>query len=176
MFEKIKYKSIVLSGIIFVLCFAYNASATDINTTATVVSNIAVSEIAALDFGQFSSSASGGDVTFDAGAGISASGGVTLLGGEISGIARLDTTGAGASLVTVTMTGTTLLSGGDSMTLGANCLGTPTNFGLGADDGDCTFTSNNTTTDDVILGGVLTVGANQPAGTYTGVISVIASF
>jgi len=173
MFEKIKYKSIVLSSIIFVLCFAYNASAADINATANIVGNITVTEISALDFGQFSSGASAGTVTFPTSGPITATAGIVLLGGEINGIAQLDMSGAGAGpLVTVTITGTTL-TGPGSMLLQANCEG-PGGV-AGALDSPCTFTSAGGTA-NVVLGGELTVAANQPAGVYSGFITVTAAF
>jgi len=175
MFEKIKYKSIVLSSIIFVLCFAYKASATDINASADIISNVSVTEQTPLYFGQFSSGTLAGGVDFDAGSGITSSGGVTLLGGEISGLARLDTTGKVAgTTVTVTTIATSLDDGGNSMVLVANCFGP--GGPVGGDNTFCTFTSTSSSTEDVIIGGKLTVGANQPPGTYTGVISVIAAF
>ena len=175
MFEKIKCKSIVLSSIIFVLCFAYNASATDINSTAEVLTNVSVTEITPLDFGQFSSGTLAGGVNFDAGSAISASGGVTLLGGEISGLAELDTTGKVAgTTVTVTTIATSLDDGGNSMGLVANCFGP--GGPVGGDNGNCTFSSSSAPAELVIIGGKLTVGANQPPGVYNGIISVIAAF
>ena len=168
-------KVIAVSSIMFVLGFAFNAGATPINTSAEVVGNITVTEQTPLNFGQFTVGTLGGVVTFDAGGTISASGDVLLLGGEVGGVARLDTTGAGAATpVTVTVTGTTLSSGGNTMAIVGNCLG-PAGV-LGADNGNCTFNSNNTTTDDVQIGGKLTVGANQPTGTYTGTLEVTAAF
>ena len=170
-----KSKAVVLSSIMFVLCFAFNASATPINTSAEVVGNITVTEQTPLNFGQFTVGITGGVITFDAGGTISAGGDVLLLGGEVGGVARLDTTGAGAATpVTVTVTGTNLTSGANTMAIVGNCLG-PAGV-LGADNGNCTFNSNNTATDDVQIGGKLTVGANQPTGTYTGTLEVTAAF
>jgi hypothetical protein len=169
------FKLSALTSVMFVLCLAYNASATPINTSAEVVGNITVTEQTPLNFGQFTVGIAGGVISFDAGTAISASGDVLLLGGEVGGVARLDTTGAGAATpVTVTVTGTTLDSGGNSMTIVGNCQGP--GGALGADNGTCTFNSNNTTTDDVQIGGKLTVGANQPVGTYTGTLEVTAAF
>jgi hypothetical protein len=171
------FKLSALTSVMFVLCLAYNASATPINTSAEVVGNITVTEQTPLNFGQFTVGVAGGIVSFDAGTAISASGDVLLLGGEVGGVARLDTTGAGAATpetVTVTVTGTTLAPGGNTMAIVGNCLGPA--GALGADNGTCTFNSNNTTTDDVQIGGKLTVGANQPVGTYTGTLEVTAAF
>jgi len=170
-----KFKSIALSSVLFVVGFAYNASATPINTSAEVVGNITVTEQTPLNFGQFTVGIAGGVINFDAGSTISAGGDVLLLGGDVGGVARLDTTGAGAATpVTVTVTGTTLASGGNTMPLVGNCLGPA--GALGADNGSCTFSSNNTATDDVQIGGKLSVGANQPSGVYTGTLEVTAAF
>jgi hypothetical protein len=169
------FKLSALSSVMFVLCFAYNASATPINTSAEVVGNITVTEQTPLNFGQFTVGIAGGVISFDAGTAISPGGDVLLLGGEIGGVARLDTTGAGpATPVTVTVTGTTLASGGNTMPIVGNCLGPA--GALGADNGACTFNSNNTATDDVQIGGKLSVGANQPSGVYTGTLEVTAAF
>ena len=174
--EKLKCKLIVLSSVLFVLCFAYNASATPINTSAEVVGNITVTELTPLNFGQFTVGVLGGVIDFDAdGAAISAGGDVALIGGEIPGVARLDTTGTGiGAAVTVTVTGTLLVSGGNNMTIVGNCQGP--GGPLGADNGNCGFISNQSATDDVQIGGKLTVGASQPVGVYNGTLEVTAAF
>jgi len=170
-----KFKSIALFSVLFVVGFAYNASATPISTSAEVVGNITVTEQTPLNFGKFTVGIAGGVISFDAGSTISAGGDVLLLGGDVGGVARLDTTGAGAATpVTVTVTGTTLASGGNTMPLVGNCLGPA--GALGADNGSCTFSSNNTATDDVQIGGKLSVGANQPSGVYNGTLEVTAAF
>lgn len=177
MFKKFNCKSILLSSLLAVLGFATNASATPINTTAEVVGNITVTEQTPLNFGQFTVGNVGGVITFDAGGVISAAPDILLLGGETGGVARLDTTGTPvAALVTVTVTGTNLTNGANTMTIVGNCLGPVVNFGVGADNGNCTFTSNQSATDDVQIGGKLTVGANQPTGVYTGTLEVTAAF
>ncbi len=174
MFEKIKCKSIVLSSIIFVLCFAYNARAANITANAEIVGNISITPVAALDFGQFSSGITAGTVTLSTSGLISASTpDIVLLGNEITGIAFLDTSAAGLGLVTVTVTGTTL-SGAGSMDLHPTCEGPG---GIeGPPDLGCTFTATGSPTDLLILGGVLDVAANQPVGVYSGVITVTAEF
>jgi len=175
MIRKFRNKSMALAGFLFIFTLAYNASATPINTTAEVVGNITVTEQTPLNFGQFTVGTGGGLITFNAGGTIGAGGDVVLLGSEIGGVARLDTTGAGAATpVTVNVVGTTLTSGANTMTIVGNCLG-PAGV-LGADNGACTFNSNNTTADDVQIGGKLTVGGNQATGVYTGTLEVTAAF
>ena len=174
MFVKNKFKSIVSSSVMFVLCFAYNASATPINTSADILTSITVTEQTPLNFGQFTVGAVGGDLRFDAGGAINADPDITHLGGETGGVARLDTSGTGNVPITVTVTGTTLTSGANTMNIAGNCRGF---LGvLGADNGQCTYTSQQSATDDVQIGGVLTVGASQAPGNYTGTLEVVAGF
>jgi hypothetical protein len=175
MFKKFYRKSFIITGFMFVFLLACNASATPITTTAEVVTAITVTEQTPLNFGRFSVGAVGGVVTFDAGGTVSVSGDVVHLGSEVGGVARLDTSGfAGGTPVTVSVTGTTLVSGGNSMAVVGNCLG-PAGV-LGADNGSCTFSSNATTTDDVQIGGKLTVGGSQPVGVYSGTLEVVAAY
>lgn len=173
MFGKFNYKSIVLSSVMFVLCFAYNASATDINTSATVVTSVAVAEVTQFNFGFFVPDTSIQTVSFDAGGTISATGGIVLLGGEVPGVAS--TTGPSASdNVEVFVTGTTLDNGPNSMAIVGNCKG-PGAAVLGTDNGSCTFVSGGGV-ENVQIGGKLTVGASQPTGVYNGVLAVTAGF
>jgi hypothetical protein len=175
MFKKYLYKAIVLSNFMFILSVGTNVGATPITTTAEVVGNITVSEVTPLNFGQFTVGTGGGLITFNAAGVISAGGDVVLLGGEVGGVAGLDTTGAGfGTLVTVNVTGTTLVSGVNSMTIVGNCLG-PLGV-LGVDNGACTFNSNGIVSDNVQIGGKLTVSGNQPSGVYAGTLEVTAAF
>ena len=176
MFKKFLNKAVVLSSFMFVLVVANNASATPIAASANVVGNIAVTQNTALNFGTFSSSTVAGSVRLDAGTTVAvAGGGVTHLGSEQIGIADLDTTGAGPGpTITVTVTGTTLVSGLNNMTVAGNCKHA-TGL-LSPDNGSCTYTSTGNATDPVDIGGIVTVGANQAAGLYTGSIEVTAAF
>jgi len=174
MFKKFNCKSIVLSGFLVVFGFASNVSATPINTSATVLTSIIVTEDTPLNFGSFTVGAIGGVLAFDAGGTISPAPDITHLGGEVGGVANLNTLGTGPVTITVTVTGTTLTSGANTMNIVGNCLG---NGGaLGADNGSCTYTSQESATDLVQIGGKLTVGPAQPAGTYTGTLEVVAGF
>jgi len=172
MFKKMNFKAIVLSSVMFVLCFAVNASATPINTTATVVTSVTVAEVTPFNFGSFVPDTSIQTVTFNAGGTIGATGGIVLLGGEVGGVASTSGPSA-ADTVQVFVTGGLLTSGGNNMTVAGNCMGP--GGALGTNDGSCTFTSAGGT-ENVQIGGVLTVGANQPTGVYTGTIEVTAGF
>jgi len=152
-----------------------NASATPITTNATVVGVVTVAEVTPLDFGSFApDSATPQTITFNAGGTIGATGNIVLLGGEIGGVAS--TTGPTAgSTVQVVVLGGLINSAGNSMTVQINCLGPGVGAVLGTLDGSCTFTSAGGL-ENVQIGGVLAVGANQPAGAYTGTVTVTAGF
>ncbi len=162
-----------MSSIIFILGFAYYASATPINTSATVVTSVTVAEVTPFNFGSFTVGVVGGVLTFDAGGTISAAPDITHLGGEVGGVAS--TTGPSASdTVQVFVTGTTLTGIGPAMPIVGNCKG-PGAAPLGADNGSCTFTSAGGV-ENVQIGGKLTVGASQTPGLYSGTIEVTAGF
>ena len=176
MFKKFLYKAAVLSSCMFVLGVATNASATPIATSAEVVGNITVTQNTALNFGQLTVGAAGGTIRFDAGGAVAVTGDVLSLGGETGGVADLNTTGVApaVSLVTVTVTGTTLVNGIFNMAIAGNCKEAAN--ALGADNGACTFNSSELAAEPVAIGGVVTVGANQATGVYSGSLEVTAAF
>ena len=105
MFKKINCKSIKLTVCLMVMSFASNVSATPINTSATILTSITVTEQTPLDFGSFTVGVVGGDLRFDAGGVINADPDIVHLGGEQGGVARLDTSGGSTTApVTVTVT------------------------------------------------------------------------
>ena len=175
MFTKYHFKSIVLSSFLIVFGFAYNASATDINTSATVVTSVTVAEVTPLNFGTFVPAVGAETITFDAGGTISAPS-ITFLGGEIGGEASTSGPASGDTVI-VFVTGTTLTNaGGPDMPIRGNCLG-PNGGGLGTDNGFCTFGSLGGL-ETVQIGAKLDVGAAavQTGGIYTGVLVVVAGF
>jgi uncharacterized protein DUF4402 len=174
MLRKFCSKSIVLSNIMFVLCFVCNASAATFTTNATVVGSVTVAEVTPLDFGSFVPDPGGDTITFNAGGTISAAGASVLLGGEIGGVVSTNNQ-AITDNVQVFVTGGLITSGGNNMTVQLNCMG-PNAGVLGTLDGSCTFVSPAGSPDNVQIGGVLTYGAAQPAGAYTGLLTVTAGF
>lgn len=173
MFEKIKFKAIVFFSVFFVLCFAYNVSATPINTSATVVTSVTVAEVTPFSFGAFVPDPAGDIVAFDAGGSISSAGTTVFVGGDVGGEAS--TTGPIiASFVEVFVVGTVLSGPGLDMPLVGNCMG-PNGGLLGTDNGSCTFTSIGGV-EIVQIGGKLTVGAGQTPGAYSGTIEVTAGY
>jgi len=174
--KKFLYKAVVLSSFMFVLSVATNVSATPITTTAEVMGNITITQNTALNFGQFTVGTVGGTIRFDAGGVVVVTGDVVALGGETGGIADLNTTGVSpaSSTVTVTVTGTTLVSGANSMAIAGNCKEAAN--ALGSDNGNCTFTSSELAAEPVQIGGVITVSPSQAVGVYTGTLEVTAAF
>ena len=174
MFKKIK--SVALSSVLFVFGVAYNASATPINTSADIVGNITVTETTPLSFGDITSGTTAGTVTLTTGGTISASNAtIVLLGSEQVGDMSLNTTGVPATTpITVTVTGGTLTSGLNTMTVQGNCEGP--GGAPSAINAPCTFNSNAAAAESVLIGGQLSVGANQATGSYTGTMEVTAAF
>ena len=164
------FKSIILSSVMLVLFFAYNVSATPITTNARVVSSATVSAVDNLNFGLFSVGVVGCDITFNAGDIISADPDVTLLGSELGGEVTVGGTAIGDN-VQVNLTATDL-TGPGTMTIVPDCQ----LQGAGAPTANlCTYVATGAT-DTVQVGGVLTVGASQPVGLYSGSIEVTAGF
>ena len=171
-----KFKSVALTSVLFVFGFAYNASATPINTSANIVGNITVTETTPLSFGDITSGTTAGTVTLTTGGAISASNAtIVLLGSEQVGDMALNTTGVPvASTITVTVTGGTLTSGLNTMTVLGNCEGP--GGAASAINAPCTFTVTPGPAESVLIGGELSVGANQATGNYTGTMEVTAAF
>ena len=171
-----KFKSVALFSALLVFGLAYNASATPINTSANIVGNITVTETTPLSFGDITSGTTAGTVTLTTGGAIAASNAtIVLLGSEQVGDMALNTTGVPAlTPITVTVTGGTLTSGLNTMNVLGNCQGP--GGAASAINAPCTFNSNNAAAESVLIGGELSVGANQATGNYTGTMEVTAAF
>lgn len=149
---------------------ANNATAT---ANSTVVAPIAVSKAVDLSFGAIAGGASAGTVTLTPG-GTRTVGGGTVAAGGTPAAAQFDVTGAGNLTYAIDMTGTasTLTSGSDSMA-----------FAPISDTSASAKTSGTVTTgtlsngaQSIYVGGILSVGANQNAGTYSGNIVVAVNY
>ncbi len=161
----------VLASFMATFGLGKSAHAVSLSVDADVQQVIAVTAVTPLAFGAFSTDGTSADVTFDAGTSIAGGTGIVLLGSEVGGVVSINAPAIGQS-ATITAVATTLTGPGTAMTLVANCLGIGGT--LGADNGDCTFTTT-LGVQNIDVGGVLTVGANQLAGNYTGTITVTAN-
>lgn len=148
--------------VISIVMLAFTAAtfaqaSTTATATATIITPIAISNTADMDFGNVASSATAGTVVLTPAGARSTTGGVTLPAtiGTVSA-ATFDVTGESGFTYAITLPGvaTTITSGGNTMTVGtwtSNPSGTGTLTG-----GTSTLT----------VGATLNVGINQPAGTY----------
>lgn len=145
---------------------AHAAAATS-TATSVVIAPIAITAPAVLSFGRFAHGA-GGSVTIS-NSGVRTSSGVILSStSSVQTAARFDVTGDGGATVlsdsaiipnTMALATTSDLTGGN-VTTGNVATGTLTTGG----------------TQSIFVGGTLTVGANQVAGTYTGAVTVTVEY
>jgi hypothetical protein len=134
-------------------------------STSTVVTPISITAPVNLSFGSIAVGGTGGSVTLTPGGTRTADGGVTLAGGTVSA-ARFDVSGMGSLTYSIAFTGAATLSDGtNNMAFTRISDLTASAKTSGADVVSGTLSSG---AQSIFVGGVLTVGANQPAGTYTG--------
>lgn len=155
-------------------CSAGNALAATATatSTSTVVTPIAVAKSADLSFGKFAASAAPGTVTVSPNGARSFTGGAIAAGGT-SSAAKFDVTGEIGLTYSITLGGSTQLSDGtNTMTF------TPV-----SDVTASAITTGNVTSgtlaggaQSIYVGGVLSVGANQAANTYTGTVTATVDY
>lgn len=167
-----------------VSAFALGASALGVNAyaavatstaTATVVTPIGITSGAVLSFGKFAPGG-GGSVTISNSGARTGAGVILSSTSSVQTAARFDVTGEGSSTYAITHSGVTVLS--DAAT-------TPNTMAL-AKTSDLTganVTTGNVATgtltsgaQSIYVGGTLTVGATQVAGTYTGAVTVTVEY
>lgn len=172
-----KLKVITIYSFLFVFGLAFNASATPINTTANVVSELTVTVGNPLNFGMFSVGATGDTINFPANGTISTSSGlVTLLGGESIGTVTISPAPV-TNTVTITLGSITNLTcaacGGDPMNIVPECE----IAGGGGTQGANTCTFTGTSNSEIVqIGGSLSVNGSQAPGVYNGTIEVTAGY
>ena len=152
-----KFFTLVLVMVAFSAATFAQVSATA-NAHATVLAPLTITAVTPLEFGTLASSAAG-TVAITTGSVRSATGGVTLMGGTPTA-AEFDIVGTGSANYTVTLpTLPVVLTGSVSGTMNVTAL--TTTIPAGAN----TLPVGGTAT--LLMGGTLTVGAAQPAGSYT---------
>ncbi len=144
---------------------AHAASATA-NSTVTILAPVTITKTADLVFGTVSAGTTAGTVVMSTAGARSVTGGAVLSSTATGNAAAFNLTGNANSTYAITLpTSTTLAGPGTSMTLN-------------------TFTSNPSTTGTfngsgsatLAVGGTLSIGANQTAGSYTGSFSVTVDY
>ncbi|MFC3099897.1 DUF4402 domain-containing protein [Altererythrobacter lauratis] len=141
-----------------------NQSTADGAATAEVVAPLTLTHVAGatLNFGTFVPGTVGGSVTVSRAGNGTAGGDVTLMPGSVEAADSFTVAGdAGRRFSIVTGAGT-VTSGGNTMDFTTDARANHTLDSSGA----ASFT----------VGGTLTVGANQPAGVYTGSYSVTVTY
>jgi hypothetical protein len=158
------------------LCGAGGAMAANSATatsTGVVVTPIAVTKSVDMSFGNIAGGASAGTVTLTP-AGVRTVAGGAVAAGGTPAAAKFDVTGSGTLTYAIDYTGTAtaLASGSDTMP-----------FAAISDTSASAKTSGTVATgaltagaQSIYVGGVLTVGINQNAGTYTGNIAVAVNY
>jgi spore coat protein U-like protein len=148
------------------------AASTNASSTSTVIAPITITKAADLSFGSFAAGATTGTVTVSPNGTRAVGGGAVGVGGG-STAAQFDVTGQSGLGYTITLTDSgQLTSGPNSMT-----------FTRISDTTASAITTGNVTSgtltggaQSIFVGGVLDVGINQPAGTYTGTISATVEY
>jgi hypothetical protein len=150
-----------------------HAATTTASASATVIVPIAIAKATDLSFGKFASGASAGSVTIKTD-GTRTVSNVTAAGGTLSA-ASFNITGEPNATYTIDTTATST-----NLTSGVNNLGLAlvSDFSAGgASSGtQATGTLSGTGAQTLYVGGTLTVGANQPNGSYSGSVSVAVAY
>lgn len=158
-------KSVLAGSVALVAAFsstgAYAQSATA-DATATILEEITVTAVDDLAFGTIVVGATGDDVTIAPDGSFTCGANLTCTGTNTP--ASFDVTGTAGEVVTVAVdTSVTLVSGTDQMT--AILSGS-----------DASLTLDTAGAAGFTVGGVLTVGDNQPSGVYAGQFDVTVDY
>lgn len=140
-----------------------NAATANADATATILEQVTVTKSSDLDFGTIVVGATGGTVDIST-AGARTCGAALVCSGAVTA-AAFDITGTSGEVVDVTVDASvTLNSGGNSMTAALT-------------SSDASITLDGTAANDAFtVGGLLTVGASQAAGDYTGNFDVTVDY
>ncbi|UVW28164.1 DUF4402 domain-containing protein [Massilia sp. H6] len=148
-----------------------NAASTQAATSSTVVTPINIVKAADLSFGSFAPSGSAGTVTVSPNNARGVTGGVTAMAGG-STAAQFTVTGQASSTYSISVVGTTLTSDANTMAF------TPITDLTASAITSGTVTSGTLTagTQTIYVGGILSVGANQVAGSYSGTVTATVDY
>jgi hypothetical protein len=142
------------------------------NSTSTVVTPINITKSSDLVFGSFAAGAALGTVTVSPNGTRAVSGGVVALGGSPTA-ARFDVTGQSGLNYSITFGGSANLSDGSNNMAFTRISDLTASAATSGDVSSGTLTGG---AQSIFVGGVLSVAANQPAGTYTGSISATVEY
>lgn len=171
--------SVVLLGSAGVVSNAYAASATS-TATSTVIAPIGITAPVVLSFGKFAPGA-GGSVTISNSGARTGTGVILSSTSSTQTAARFDVTGEASTTYAITPSGVTALTGisGAALTLPSTMALAKTSDLTGANVTTGTVAAGTLSaggTQSIYVGGTLTVGAAQPAGVYTGAVTVTVEY
>ncbi len=165
-----KFRNVTLFALLFCLFSAGTASAVVGSSpiSAEIVSSLAITNTASLNFGQIASGTSAGTVTMTP-LGIRLPIGVVLGNQGTSSAASFTVTGGPLNLYSIVLPadGTVTLTSGSHPAMAVNTF-----LSVPALLGTLSLTGSQT----LLVGATLSVGANQPNGIYTGTFNVTVSY
>lgn len=146
---------------------AQSSASASATATATIVAPITLTNTTDLAFGNIVASGAAGTVTVTPAGVRSAGGGATAISGLPVSAAAFNVAGGADRTFTIT-----LPAGPVPINAGANTM----NVGTFTSSLGASSTLDGTGAAALAVGGTLSVGANQPAGSYTGTFSVTVAY
>lgn len=176
-FSRNNFRRAALASVVALGAFGASngfAAAETTTATATVITPIAITKAADLVFGSFARGG-GGTVTVSTSGARTASGTILSTVGSTPTAAQFDVTGEGASTYSIAWSGVSVLT--DSVSTETMALSKISDLTAGnAISGEVTDGTLTAGAQSIYLGGVLTVGATQAAGVYTGNVTVTVEY
>jgi hypothetical protein len=168
------FKLAVMALALFGAGSAMAATSATATSTGVVVTPISVTKSVDMSFGDIAGGGTAGTVTLTPGGTRTVSGGAVAAGGTPTA-AKFDVTGSGTLTYAIDYTGTAtqLTSGSDTMAFAAI---SDTSASAKSTAGTVATGTLTAGAQSIYVGGILTVGVNQNAGTYTGNIAVAVNY